>query len=79
MYLIPLVVLILLGLVAAAWNPIFALVAFGLFMLGFFAYIGMRPRADEQLDHQQQLPNQDSRNRHEDDQDTGLWGERRAS
>lgn len=77
MYLIPLVVFILLGLVAVAWNPIFALVVFVLFMVGFFAFIGIRPRADQQLDHQQELPNQ--KPRHDDDRDTGLWGERRAS
>lgn len=76
MYLIPLIAIIVLGLVAVAWNPIFALIAFALFMVGFFAFIGMRPRADEQLDHQQELPNQGPR--HEDDTDTGLWGERRA-
>lgn len=77
MYLIPLAAFIVLGLVAVAWNPIFALVFFALFMVGFFAFIGMRPRADEQLDSPQELPNQ--KPRHDDDEDTGLWGERRAS
>jgi Flp pilus assembly protein TadB len=76
MYLIPLAVLLVLGLVAVAWNPIFALIAFVLFMLGFFAFIGLRPRADEKLDHTQQLPNQEPR--HDDDANTGLWGERRV-
>jgi Flp pilus assembly protein TadB len=77
MYVIPLIVLILLGLVAVAWSPIFALIFFAIFMVGFFAFIGMRPRADQQLDHRQELPNQGPP--HEDGEDTGLWGERRPS
>ncbi len=76
MYLIPLAAFIVLGLLAVVWNPIFALVAFVLFMIGFFIVIGLRPRADEQIDRQQELPNQEPR--HEDDRDSGLWGERRA-
>jgi len=75
MYVIPLIAFLFLGLVAVAWNPIFALVAFVLFMIGFFTVIGLRPRADEQMDSTQQLPNQ--KPRHEEDRDTGLWGERR--
>jgi hypothetical protein len=77
MYLVPLAAILVLGLLAVAWNPIFALIAFGLFMVGFFAFIGMRPRADQQLDHKQELPNQEPRG--EDDREGGLWGERRAS
>lgn len=76
MYVIPLIVILLLALLAVAWNPIFALIAFAIFMVGFFAFIGLRPRADEQVDSSQQLPNQEPRN--EDNQETGLWGERRA-
>lgn len=76
MYAIPLIAFVFLGLVAVAWNPIFALVFFVIFMVGFFAFIGLRPRADQQIDPSQQLPNQQPR--HEDDEDTGLWGERRA-
>ena len=76
MYVIPLITILVLGLLAVAWNPIFALIAFAIFMAGFFVFIGLRPRADEQVDASQQLPNQEPRN--EDDQDTGLWGERRA-
>lgn len=76
MYVIPLGVIVLVGLLAVAWNPIFALIAFAIFMVGFFAFVGLRPRADEQVDASRQLPNQESRN--EDNQETGLWGERRA-
>lgn len=47
MYLIPIVVLALIVLVAAAWSPIFALIiAVPAFVL-FLAYVGMSRRADE--------------------------------
>jgi hypothetical protein len=75
MYLIPLAVFVVLGLVAVAWSPIFALLFFAIFMVGFFAYVGMSRRADEEL-APPSTPGEESRPTHEDE-NTGLWGERR--
>jgi hypothetical protein len=50
MYLIPLAVIIFLALVAVAWSPIFAIVAFAIFFLLFLAYIGLARRADQSGD-----------------------------
>ncbi|HEX2391324.1 MAG TPA: hypothetical protein VHI77_00240 [Solirubrobacterales bacterium] len=47
MYLIPLVAIILLGLIAVAWSPIFALVFAVIGFLVFLAIVSLRPRADE--------------------------------
>jgi hypothetical protein len=73
MYLIPLAVIILLSLVAVAWNPIFALVIFALFMIGFFAFVGLRPRADEQTE----TPDQPGAAVRTEEESGGIWGERR--
>jgi len=75
MYVIPLIVVIVLALIAVAWSPVFALVFFVLFMLGFFAYVGLRRRSVEQPEPVRQ-PGQRERR---DDEDAGLWGERRPS
>lgn len=76
MYVIPLIVFVFLGLVAVAWNPIFALIFFAIFMVGFFAVIGMRRRADEKLSAPRREPGREALS---DDQDTGMWGEKRPS
>jgi positive regulator of sigma E activity len=47
MYFIPLVVLFLLAVVAVAWSPIFAVVAFAILFLLFLAFVGLRRRADQ--------------------------------
>ena len=47
MYVIPLLAIILLAIVAVAWSPIFAVVAFAIFFLLFLVYAGMSRRADE--------------------------------
>ena len=47
MYVIPLAVILLLALVAVAWSPIFAIVAFAIFFFFFLAYIGLTRRADQ--------------------------------
>ena len=73
MYVIPIVVLVILALIAVAWTPLFALIFFVIFMIGFFAYVGMSRRADEQI-VPPQVPGQTTT---DDDEDTGLWGERR--
>jgi positive regulator of sigma E activity len=47
MYLIPLIAIILLAIVAVAWSPIFAIVAFAIFFVLFLAYVGFSRRADQ--------------------------------
>jgi len=47
MYIVPLVVIVFLAMVAVAWSPIFALVAFAIFFLFFLAYVGFSRRADQ--------------------------------
>jgi disulfide bond formation protein DsbB len=47
MIFIPLVVLIFLALVAVAWNPIFALVAFAIFFVGYMIWVGISRRAEQ--------------------------------
>lgn len=49
MYVIPLIVIILLGLVAVAWNPIFALIVFAVFFVVYLAWVGMSRRTDEKV------------------------------
>lgn len=68
MYVIPIVVLVLLAIVAVAWSPIFAAVAF----LAFLAIVGLRPRADEKIE-----PPTGSAGKYEDDTPKGAWGEPR--
>jgi threonine/homoserine/homoserine lactone efflux protein len=46
MIFIPLVVLIFLALIAVAWNPIFALVLFAIFFVGYLIWVGMSRRAE---------------------------------
>jgi len=76
MYLIPLALIIVLALIAVAWSPIFALIVFVLGFVAFLAYAAMRPRADEQLAPPEQPGRQP---RHEGEEPTGIWGERRPS
>lgn len=47
MYVVPLALIILLALVAVAWSPIFAIIAFAIFFLLFLAYVGLSRRADQ--------------------------------
>ena len=47
MIFIPLVAIILLGLIAVAWNPIFALVLFAIFFVGYLIWVGMSRRAEQ--------------------------------
>ena len=47
MIFIPLIVIIFLGLVAVAWNPIFALIAFAIFFVGYMVWVGMSRRAEQ--------------------------------
>jgi hypothetical protein len=76
MYVIPLIAIIVLGLIAVAWNPIFALIIFVLFMVGYFAFVGMRRSSDEQVRTPSTAPGRDALT---DDEDSGLWGEKRPS
>jgi hypothetical protein len=46
MYIVPLAVIIFLALVAVAWSPIFAIIAFAVFFLLFLAYMGLARSAD---------------------------------
>jgi hypothetical protein len=74
MYVIPIVLIVLLGLIAVAWSPIFALIFFAIGFVAFLAYAGMRPRADEKLAPPEQPGRQPQ---HEAQGETGLWGERK--
>jgi hypothetical protein len=47
MYLVPLLVIILLAIVAVAWSPIFAVIAFAIFFVLFLTYVGLGRRADQ--------------------------------
>lgn len=76
MYLIPIILIVVLGLIAVAWSPIFALVFFVIGFVAFLAYAALKPRADEKL----APPEQPGRQPHnEDDTPTGIWGESRPS
>lgn len=74
MYAIPILALIVLALIAVAWSPLFALVLFVPAFIAFLAYVGMTRRADQEISPPQASTPGPS---HEDDQNTGLWGERR--
>jgi hypothetical protein len=76
MYFLPIVLIIILALIAVAWSPIFALIAFAIGFVVFLAYVASKPRADEQLAPPEQPGAQPH---HEDDTPTGIWGERRPS
>lgn len=76
MYVIPLIVIVLLALVAVAWSPIFALVFFAIFMLGFFVFVGLRRRPEEE--RMEAIRQAGEKSHPEDESDTGAWGERRA-
>lgn len=73
MYLIPIVVVVVLALAAVAWSPLFALIVAGVLFALFFAYVGMRPRADEKVE-----PPTGSAGKYEDETPRGAWGERRT-
>jgi hypothetical protein len=47
MYVIPLVLIILVGIIAVAWTPIFAVLAFIVLFALFLAYVGISRRADQ--------------------------------
>jgi threonine/homoserine/homoserine lactone efflux protein len=47
MIVIPLIALILLAVIAAAWSPIFALVIFAVGFFAYLAYTGFSRSADE--------------------------------
>ena len=47
MIFIPLVVIIFLALIAVAWNPIFAAIAFAIFFVGYMIWVGMSRRAEQ--------------------------------
>jgi hypothetical protein len=72
MYVIPLVLIVLLGIAAVAWSPIFAVVFAALAFVAFLAYAGLRPRADEKI-----APPTGSAGKYEDDTPKGAWGEPR--
>lgn len=76
MYFIPIVLFILLGLIAVAWTPIFALIIFAVGFAVFLGYVAMKPRADQKLAPPEQPGRQPQ---HENETPTGIWGERRPS
>lgn len=47
MYLIPIIAIVVLGLIAVAWSPVFALVAAVVGFLVFLGVISLKPRADQ--------------------------------
>ncbi|HEU5251787.1 MAG TPA: hypothetical protein VFU16_00495 [Solirubrobacterales bacterium] len=75
MYVIPIVLFILLGLIAVAWSPIFALIFFVIAFVAFLVYSGLSRRADEKLAPPEQPGRQPQ---HEAQGETGMWGERKA-
>ena len=73
MYLIPIaIVLVVLAVIAVAWTPLFALIVFVPLFIGYLAYSGLRPRADEKIE----TPTAPASR--EEDVSKGAWGERRA-
>ncbi len=72
MYVIPLIAVIVLALIAVAWSPLFALIAFGVLFVVFLASVGMRPRADEKIE-----PPTGSAGKYQDETPKGAWGEPR--
>jgi Flp pilus assembly protein TadB len=74
MYAIPITVIVVVALIAVAWSPLFALIVFVPAFLAFLAYVGMTRRADQKIRTPQVPATGPS---HEDDTDTGLWGEER--
>jgi len=72
MYVVPIVVLALLAIVAVAWSPVFAVVFACVAFVGFLAYVGLRPRADQKLE-----PPSGSAGKYEDETPKGAWGEPR--
>jgi len=73
MYLIPLILLAIIAVIAVAWTPLFALVFAALAILGFFAYIGMKPRADET---EPAHPDAPATRPSAEDVSHGVWGEK---
>jgi hypothetical protein len=76
MYVIPIVLIVLLGLILVAWTPIFALIFFAIAFVAFLAYVGMSRRSDEKLAPPEQPGRQPQ---HENETPTGIWGEKRPS
>lgn len=76
MYFIPLALFIVLGMIAVAWSPIFALIIFVPAFIAFLVYVGANRRADEKLAPPEQPGRQPQ---HENETPTGAWGERRPS
>jgi hypothetical protein len=72
MYWIPLGVLALLAVIAVAWTPLFALIVAVPAFIAFLVYVSTRPNSDERV-----TPPTGRAGKHEDETDTGLWGERR--
>ena len=72
MYAIPILALVLLAIVAVAWSPLFAVIFAAIGVLAFLVYIGLRPRADQQIE-----PPTGSAGKYEDETPKGAWGEPR--
>jgi hypothetical protein len=49
-YVLPIVLIVLLAVVAAAWSPVFAVVVAALLFVAFLAYAGLRPPAGEKIE-----------------------------
>ncbi|MGD9735605.1 MAG: hypothetical protein AB7V58_08365 [Solirubrobacterales bacterium] len=47
MIFLPLVAIIVLGLLAVAWNPIFALALLAIFFVGYLIWVGMSRRTEQ--------------------------------
>jgi hypothetical protein len=71
---IPAAVLIVLAVIAVAWSPLFALIFAVPAFVAFLAFVGMRPRADENA-----TPPTGSAETYEDDTPKGAWGEPRPN
>jgi hypothetical protein len=72
MYVIPLVLILIIGLIAVAWSPIFALIIFVPAFLLFLAYVGVSRRSDQKIAPPVGPPKTVER-----DEPKGAWGEPR--
>lgn len=77
MYLIPIIAIVILAIIAVAWSPLFALILAVIGAIAFFAYIGLQPRADEQMQPRTGQPDGTSASENAAPAKTkGIWGER---
>jgi hypothetical protein len=75
MYAVPVIVLVILIAIGAAWSPIFAAIIAVPLFVAFLAFVGFSRRADETEDPQEGIPNVTEDKAPER---AGMWGEKEA-